>query len=65
MIRILCKDTYLSEKWKVKSEKKEAANKEPLFYRNDIWVKEYFFGDQKSVFNDFSFLTLHFPLIKF
>ena len=44
MIRILCKDTYLSEKWKVKSEKKDAANKEPLFYRNDIWVKEYFSG---------------------
>ena len=43
MIRILCKDTYLSEKWKVKSEKKEAANKEPLFYRNDIWIKESFF----------------------
>ena len=38
MIRILCKDTYLSEKWKVKSEKKEAANKEPLFYRNDIFL---------------------------
>lgn len=27
----------------MKSEKKEDTNKVPLFYRNDIWIKESFF----------------------